>query len=75
MVFSCDLSCSIEIVIDESIKRTFSVLSFTPTFYVVQKVANREVRLRIFLRAWSTLPLLSDFRVVPGGSAGERTVS
>ena len=36
---------SIEILIDESIKRTFSVISFINNYYMVQKVADKEVSL------------------------------
>ena len=35
---------SIEILIDESIKRTFSVISFMRNYLTVQKVAVKEVR-------------------------------
>ena len=34
---------SIEIIIDDSIKRTFSVISFITHYYMVQKVARKEV--------------------------------
>ncbi len=35
---------SIEIFIDESIRKTFSVISFVSNHYMVQKVTDREVR-------------------------------
>ena len=35
---------SLEILIDDSIKKTFSVISFMRPDHIVQKVANKEVR-------------------------------
>lgn len=34
---------SLEILFDDSIRRTFSVISFMPKYHKVQKVADKEV--------------------------------
>lgn len=67
----------LEILMDESIKKTFSISSLVPTYYMVEKIANREVRFdrsfERFLIYWilNFIEICSLF----GWSSSERTVS